>query len=112
MSDLQGLILLFIGGGVHLSKDSIKIKNRPIYGMLAVYNGQKWEKDTDELFITSLSQEHGIIHCPESKMLNNVKCGQQLAVIPVHSCLTADCMGVYHTTGGGKADHMKKACQD
>lgn len=100
------------GGAVHFSKDSIKKGTGPVYGLLAEYKDNSWGKGTEELYITSLSQEHGIIHCPGSKLLNDAKCGQQIAVIPVHSCLTADCMGDYYITGGGRADHMKKSCQD
>nr|NHJ86257.1 alanine racemase [Asgard group archaeon] len=38
-----------------------------------------------------LSQEHGIVHCPRNYFAD-IKIGDLLYVLPVHSCLTANLM--------------------
>lgn len=94
------------GGAVHLSKDSVLIDGNTVYGMLAGINESGWYKQEDTAYVSSLSQEHGIIDCSDNDLINTVKPGDLLAVIPVHSCLTADCAGSYLTTGSEVIDHM------
>lgn len=100
------------GGAVHFSKDNIVIKNKKVYGMVAGFDKSAWHKPEDEYFISSLSQEHGIIDCPESKLIEKVMPGDLLAIIPVHSCLTADCMGSYMLSTGEIISHMRQLPQD
>lgn len=55
--------------------------------------------------LKSVSQEHGIVSCtPE--YLQEVKVGDLIPVIPIHSCLTADVMGKYQALSGEKIDHL------
>ncbi len=100
------------GGAVHFSKDSIVINKKQVYGMVARMDNSGWHKPTDEIYISSLSQEHGIIKYTASRIVKNIHPGDLIAVIPVHSCLTADCMGSYFLKGGESLDHMRQLPQD
>jgi len=107
----QGLLVVH-AGAVHLSKDSIVIDNRPVYGMVADYDDSGWQKPEVSTYITSLSQEHGIIKFNEPDRILKYKPGDLLAIIPVHSCLTADCMGRYMLDNGELIDHMSGIPQE
>jgi len=98
------------GGAVHLSKERLSTGGSDIYGMLASPGKDGWHKPTRQTFVSSLSQEHGIIRYP--KTMERVSPGDLVVVIPVHSCLTADCMRAYSLTNGKRADHMQSLPQD
>ncbi|MEA1885671.1 MAG: alanine racemase [Bacteroidota bacterium] len=100
------------GGAVHFSKDNIVVNGKKVYGMLAELDKNGWHRPKDETYISSLSQEHGIIDCPSNGLIKKVMPGDLLTIIPVHSCLTADCMESYMLTTGEIIDHMRHAPQD
>jgi len=104
--------LVVHGGSVHLSKENIKIGNQQVYGMLASTDNKGWHKPLNEVYLSSLSQEHGIVKCFDNSLLSCSKPGDLIAIIPVHSCLTADCMGSYMLTSGEYIDHMRGISQD
>ncbi|MBS0011087.1 MAG: alanine racemase [Bacteroidales bacterium] len=99
--------LVVHGGAVHLSKDSIIRDKRHVYGMLAPIDEAGWHEPQEKIYVTSLSQEHGIIECTDKKLLQNTRPGDLLAIIPVHSCLTSHCMGSYILDNGDYVDHMR-----
>ncbi|MDD3878067.1 MAG: alanine racemase [Bacteroidales bacterium] len=75
-------------GAVHLSKDSIEICGKRVFGeLVSIKSDNTWERLTERAYMTSLSQEHGIIQTPE-KIFNCIKIGDTIGVIPVHSCLS------------------------
>lgn len=98
------------GGAVHLSKEKISTGGKDIYGMLVRLDNDRWHERDNQVYITSLSQEHGIINYPETA--EKLSPGDLIGVIPVHSCLTADCMRGYTLTGGESIDHMQGLPQD
>lgn len=100
------------GGAIHFSKESIIINGKHIYGMVAGLDNTGWQQPEHKTYLSSLSQEHGIIHCSESRLIEQVQPGDLLAIIPVHSCLTADCMGSYMLTDGKVLDHLRQASQE
>jgi len=100
------------GGAVHFSKESLTVEGKPVYGMVVPLNSSGWYQPEEKMYISSLSQEHGIIEYPEQKHIEGLQPGDLLAVIPVHSCLTADCMGSYTLDTGERIDHMRQQCQD
>ncbi len=51
------------------------------------------------MYLKSLSQEHGIVAVPKSRV-SNYKIGDLLFILPVHSCMTANLMREYLTTEG------------
>ena len=65
-------------------------------------NDSGWEANGDA-YLTRLSQEHGIVTAG-SDLINSLKVGDVLGVLPIHSCLTADSMGQYYTLSG---QHIK-----
>lgn len=100
------------GGAVHFSKDYIVINNKQVYGMVAGLDKNGWYQPEEDIYVSSLSQEHGIIDCSDNKLIDEVQPGDLLAIIPVHSCLTADCMGGYMLTDGEVIDHLRQASYD
>ena len=83
--------VLIYGGSVHFSKDILRENENDKFGY--VYFGEAWDVSNKIGYIKSLSQEHGIVKL-EKKI--DLKIGDQLNVIPVHSCLAVDKMGVFY----------------
>jgi D-serine deaminase-like pyridoxal phosphate-dependent protein len=78
------------GGAVHLSKDfCLDNEGRKVYGYVCRLSEHGWDAPLAGTYVRSLSQEHGIVKTtPE--VLEGVRRGDLLAVLPVHSCLTAN----------------------
>jgi len=89
------------GGGVHLSKDSIVKNDITSFGSAFKLDGMQWDLDSPIGNVHKLSQEHGIIKVP-SEMIEKVKIGDMIAILPIHSCLTANLMKEYSTTNNQK----------
>ena len=88
------------GGGVHLSKDSLtQADGKPYFGSVARWAGQGWGLPLEGAFVSSLSQEHGLIHM-NSADFEQTQIGDLLFILPVHSCMTADLLKVYHSLDG------------
>jgi len=86
--------VLIYGGSVHFSKDILRENENDKFGY--VYFGEAWDVSNKIGYIKSLSQEHGIVKL-EKKI--DLKIGDQLNVIPVHSCLAVDKMGAFYESG-------------
>ena len=94
------------GGGVHFSKDRIdRPGNRPLYGMVAENHNDYWGNIISGVELVSLSQEHGVMHCTDD-FLDRLHVGDIVTVLPVHSCMTADLMKIYHMNDGKTAAHI------
>ncbi|MCH8557816.1 MAG: alanine racemase [Balneolia bacterium] len=87
------------GGAIHLSKDSIKHDDTVHYGLIARLPDEGWSAPMDGCRVRKVSQEHGIITLSE-EAFSQIGVGDLVAILPVHSCLTADCMGGYLTEQG------------
>jgi D-serine deaminase-like pyridoxal phosphate-dependent protein len=94
------------GGAVHFSKDSLVLPNGNSFGKVVRLTESGWSTEETGMHIKSLSQEHGIIHA-EKNQAKNILAGDWLGVLPIHSCLTADVMKAYKTTGGIDIEMMK-----
>lgn len=94
------------GGAVHFSKDSLSTQNGNSFGKVVRLSENGWSTEETGMYIKSLSQEHGIIHV-EKNQTENIKVGDWLGVLPIHSCLTADVMKAYTTTGGIDIEMMR-----
>jgi D-serine deaminase-like pyridoxal phosphate-dependent protein len=95
-------------GAVHLSKEKILDKqNNTIYGLIVEFKDDKWSQPVDYTYLKSLTQEIGIIKTTES-FLNKVNIGSVIGILPVHSCLTADLTGEYHTNENEIYTTMRK----
>jgi D-serine deaminase-like pyridoxal phosphate-dependent protein len=92
--------VIIYGGGVHLSKESLALPDgRSVFGLAVYLTEHGWVFPDDEVWLRSVSQEHGILSAPP-EFFKNVNIGDLVGIIPVHSCMTADLLRVYHTTEG------------
>ncbi|CAN0178472.1 unnamed protein product, partial [Chrysoparadoxa australica] len=92
--------IILYGGAVHFSKDFINVAGKRNYGLIVKLTPSGWEP-SGHSYISKLSQEHGTISASK-ELLETVKVGDVLGVIPVHSCLTADINGFYYKLNGEK----------
>ena len=84
------------GGAVHLSKDFIENECGRNYGQVVRYTREN--VISEPAYITSLSQEHGILNAtPDNKQ-------DYVIICPVHSCLTANLHSFYLTADGKKIE--------
>lgn len=89
--------IVVYGGAVHLSKEMITDGfDRKYYGLVVGISKSGWEMPLKDCYVKSLSQEHGIIKMSEQE-IQNIKPGDLIGVLPVHSCLTANLMKQYLT---------------
>jgi D-serine deaminase-like pyridoxal phosphate-dependent protein len=104
----RGEVVLY-GGAVHLSREHIvDTDGTQIHGLVAPLRDDGWDPPLDGAAVIRLSQEHGIVRLPETQ-LQRIEEGDLLAVLPVHSCLTAECMRHYRCLDGTTADHLASA---
>jgi D-serine deaminase-like pyridoxal phosphate-dependent protein len=92
--------IIVYGGAIHFSKDFLyKSSGERIFGYVVRLSEKEWSKPVPGAYLASLSQEHGIIHATK-EFIEEIKIGDILAVLPVHSCLTANLMKGYLTLEG------------
>lgn len=82
------------GGGAHFSKDKLEDKEGTVFGRIVKKNKIGWGDVIPGMYVSSLSQEHGIISVPKSEIMN-YKIGDYLMILPIHSCMTANLMKSY-----------------
>lgn len=98
--------IIIHGGAVHFSKEKIMNENNiASYGKVVKLSGDGWKWTGKNEFLSSLSQEHGIVKL-EPDTIKKIKPGDLVGIIPVHSCLTANLMRGYLTTEGEEIDHL------
>lgn len=101
--------ILVHGGGVHLAKDVlVDAQGNKNFGEVVFLDEKGWTIPADRSYLKSISQEHGLIKASDSLMAT-VKVGDLLGILPIHSCMTADCMGEYLSLDGRKIDHCEGA---
>ncbi|KQC06448.1 MAG: hypothetical protein APR54_01680 [Candidatus Cloacimonas sp. SDB] len=102
----ERLEIALYGGAIHLSKEFILDKhNNRIFGKVVLFNEKGWSKPVPDATLFSISQEHGIVKT-KRKFFDQIKIGDIVGILPVHSCLTADAMGGYTMLNGLKIDHL------
>ena len=97
--------IVVYGGAIHLSKEFIAKDGSNFYGAVVKFENKKWSAPLEHVYVKSLSQEHGILHCPKAK-IKDFKVGDIIGILPVHSCLTANLMKGYYDFEGNYIDHM------
>lgn len=101
--------ILIHGGGVHLAKDVLNNEDgSKNFGEIVLLDEKGWSIPSHNSFVKNISQEHGIIQASD-ELLASVKVGDLLGILPVHSCMTADCMGSYLSLDGQMIDHAEGA---
>jgi D-serine deaminase-like pyridoxal phosphate-dependent protein len=99
--------ILIHGGGVHLAKDVLlEPDGSKNYGEVVYLNQTGWQIPEQRSFVKSISQEHGLVHA-SPELMEKVRVGDLLGILPIHSCMTADCMKGYLTINGEKIDHAE-----
>lgn len=95
------------GGAVHFSKDNLVLPSGATsFGKVVRLTNGGWSTEDTGMYIKSLSQEHGIIQADKNQV-KNIKVGDWLGVLPVHSCLTADVMKGYRLLNGEAISMMR-----
>ncbi|MDA3780548.1 MAG: alanine racemase [Bacteroidales bacterium] len=97
--------IIIHGGAVHFSKENIEYKSKSIYGIAVKLNENNWEKENNNIILTSLSQEHGVLSVGNSE-IKNIQIGDIITIIPIHSCLTANLMKKYLTFDDEEISHL------
>jgi len=99
--------VVIYGGAIHLSKEYL-VDNRgiKIFGYVAPLQGGGWSEHFPDTYVKSLSQEHGIIKTTTA-ILKNIKIGEILVILPIHSCLTVNLMGKLLTLKGEQINTMR-----
>jgi len=87
------------GGAVHFSKDSLDDGS---FGRVVSLGEKGWSNEVKGSLI-KISQEHGSIRA------DGLTIGEAVGILPVHSCLTAECMSKYLSTNGIYIDHYQKS---
>ncbi len=99
--------ILVHGGGVHLSKDFIhKPDGTKHYGEVVNLTESGWVIPANPSYVEKISQEHGTIQASD-ELINQVSVGDLIGILPIHSCMTADCMRGYLSTEGEWIDHAE-----
>lgn len=96
------------GGAVHFSKDYIEIDGKKTFGKLVALTNDGWEEYSQDCHLERLSQEHGILKVSDSELFDQLKVGDIVGIIPIHSCLAANLMGSYLTLTGNRILQMPK----
>ncbi len=92
--------IVVYGGGSHLSKDRLVLDDGTIsFGSVALPTDEGWTAPLPDCNVTSISQEHGIIQASDD-LLAQVDVGDLVMILPVHICMTVDCLKVYRTLSG------------
>ena len=97
--------IVIYGGAVHFSKDLIQLNDKKIFGYLAPFENKKWQGIDKNIYISSLSQEHGIVKLPE-KQFQEISIGDILTFYPIHSCLTVHVHHYYLSLDGTEIPKM------
>lgn len=101
--------ILIHGGGVHLAKDVLmEPDGSKNFGEIVYLTKEGWIISKERSFVKSISQEHGLIQASD-ELLSKVKVGDLLGILPVHSCMTADCMKSYMALDGKLIDHAEQS---
>ncbi|MFT5657170.1 MAG: D-serine deaminase-like pyridoxal phosphate-dependent protein [Gammaproteobacteria bacterium] len=91
--------ILLDAGGLALSKDRSADKFRPElgYGQICQADGSV----IPELYVTSVSQEHGHVKVRDDNDYLLFPVGAQLRILPIHACMTAAAYDCFHVIEGG-----------
>ncbi|HNW99534.1 MAG TPA: alanine racemase [Bacteroidales bacterium] len=84
-------------GAIHLSKDYVTDNdNKKIFGLVVEYNENGWSEPIANTYVSSLSQEHGVIKTT-SEFINKINTGSIIGILPTHSCLSVHQLKDFHT---------------
>lgn len=102
-TDPQEERAVLYGGAVHLSKEYLTLDGGRVYGALARPESESPFEPDLSLPLVRLSQEHGLVRGPRTRMLRP---GDLVSVVPVHSCLACNLYSGYLLEEGGRVERM------
>ncbi|MEM7347597.1 MAG: alanine racemase [Chloroflexota bacterium] len=91
--------IVLYGGAVHHSKEFLEEDGKRNFGYVAPLTADGWGSRFPNAYVSGLSQEHGLISV-DNEMFAQINVGDVLAILPIHSCLTANLMRSYLTVSG------------
>lgn len=95
-------------GWTHQGKDSLMdAAGKTHYGLVVHLEENGWSTPIPEARVTKLSQEHGVLSLPD-EVMEKVKVGDVLGILPVHACATALMMGEVWTLEGERLEMMPR----
>lgn len=98
--------IILYGGGIHFSKEYIDPGDGcKIYGELVWIGDNGWSEPVEGCYVSKLSQEHGTLKVTD-KVFRQISVGDVVAILPVHSCMTAGCLAGYTTLAGERLDYF------
>ncbi len=98
--------VVIYGGAVHFSKDFSFLPSGEKYFGLAVENENNgWNVNNILGFLKAVSQEHGIVKL-KVETITQIKEGDILTILPIHSCLTGNLMKEYYSIDGEKITRL------
>ncbi len=101
--------LVLYGGAVHLSREQlVDARGAQNFGLPVPLSAGGWARPLTGASVVRLSQEHGIVQLAAEDR-SALSEGDLLGILPVHSCLTAECMKGYRLLDGTVADHYAGA---
>ncbi len=96
------------GGAVHLAADHLTYEEGERgYGDVVELTADGWGERVPGARVVRVSQEHGIVACP-ADLLERIRPGDVVGVVPVHSCHTANAMGVVFDLEGRRYPQKPK----
>ncbi len=100
--------LVLHGGAIHLSKEYILDQHgKPYYGVALKFDGENWQCNEVIGKVSRIAQEHGVVAL-ENMDAMEAKPGDRVAILPIHSCLTANLMESYYLNSGKRISMMPK----
>jgi D-serine deaminase-like pyridoxal phosphate-dependent protein len=98
--------IILYGGAIHFAKDSLVTnEGTTIYGELVRVSGDSWGEPPEGCYISKLSQEHGTLKVTDA-VFRQISVGDMVAILPVHSCMTANLLAGYTTLGGEHLEYF------
>jgi len=98
--------IILYGGAIHFAKDSIVTDGGiTTYGALVQVGGDSWSEPLEGCFLSKLSQEHGTLKVT-GELFRQINVGDMVAILPVHSCMTANLLAGYTTLGGDRLEYF------
>ncbi len=99
--------LIMYGGGVHLSKEAFESNGSKHFGLVGQLDENGNFEAFKESYVKSISQEHGIVFTTPDAIVT-LRVGDLVAILPIHSCMTVDCMQHIFTEKGKLLSKLTK----
>ncbi|MCA1742060.1 MAG: alanine racemase [Bacteroidales bacterium] len=98
--------IILYGGAIHFAKDSIVSDGGiTIFGELVQVSDDGWSEPLKGCYLSKLSQEHGTLKVTD-EVFRQINVGDMVAILPVHSCMTANLLAGYTTLGGDRLEYF------